>query len=140
MKRNGTAVWKGGGNTGEGNLTTQTKFLENVPYTFNSRYKDGYVGTNPEELIAAAHASCFSMKLSFVLEEAGFVPDKLETKCEITVKDGSIIGSHLILTAVVPGISEDKFKECVQNAKENCPVSKALGIEKTVESTLTVSV
>lgn len=140
MKRYGNAVWYGAGKNGEGNLTTQTNILNNVPYTFKSRFEEGHVGTNPEELIAAAHAGCFSMKLSIVLEEAGFFSEKLETKCDITLENGSIKSSHLSLIAKVPGISDAKFIKCVNEAKENCPVSKALNIEITIESMLDVSV
>jgi osmotically inducible protein OsmC len=85
MVRNATAVWNGSGKEGKGNLTTASTVLNQTQYSFNSRFADG-IGTNPEELVAAAHAGCFTMKLTFVLGEAGFTPDSLETKCEITVK------------------------------------------------------
>ncbi|HEX2533339.1 MAG TPA: OsmC family peroxiredoxin, partial [Chitinophagaceae bacterium] len=104
-------------------------------YSFNTRFADG-VGTNPEELIAAAHAGCFTMKLSFVLNEAGFTADRLETKCQITFENGSVTKSHLILTGSVPGISPEQFQEAVKNAEENCPISKLLNTEISSEATL----
>ena len=123
MKRNATAVWNGTGKEGTGNLTTQSTTLNKTQYSFNSRFAEG-VGTNPEELVAAAHAGCFSMKLSFVLNAAGFTADSIETKCEITLDNGAITESHLNVTAKVPGISKEKFEESVADAKANCPVSK----------------
>ena len=125
MVRNATAVWNGSGKEGNGNLTTQSNVLNKTQYSFNSRFADG-TGTNPEELIAAAHAGCFSMKLSFVLNEGGFTPDSLQTKCEITLENGAITKSHLIIEGKVPGITNEKFQEAVKNAEQNCPVSKLL--------------
>src|ERR1700710_2608854 len=135
MIRNATAVWNGSGKEGTGNLTTQSSVLDKTQYSFKSRFEQG-VGTNPEELIAAAHAGCFTMKLSFVLGEAGFTPDEIETKCEITLADGAITKSHLTVTAKVPGIDKQKFNECAQNAKANCPVSKLLNTDISMEATL----
>ncbi len=137
MKRNATAVWNGSGKEGSGNLTTQSTTLSTTAYSFNSRFAEG-TGTNPEELVAAAHAGCFSMKLSFVLGAAGFTPDAIETKCEITLDPaaGAITGSHLIVSATVPGISAEKFEECVADAKTNCPISKLLNATITHEATL----
>jgi osmotically inducible protein OsmC len=126
MKRNATAVWNGSGKDGKGTLSTQSTVLNSTQYSYKSRFEEG-PGTNPEELMAAAHAGCFSMKLSFVLGEAGFTPDKIETNCVITLENGAITNSHLTVTANVPGISEDQFQQAAQNAKENCPVSKAYG-------------
>ena len=117
MKRQATAVWNGSGKEGNGHLTTQSTTLNQTQYSFNSRFAEG-VGTNPEELMAAAHAGCFTMKLSFVLGAAGFTPESLETKCTITLEDGVITSSHLQLTAKVPGISPEKFQECAADAKE----------------------
>jgi osmotically inducible protein OsmC len=93
-------------------------------------------GTSPEELIAAAHAGCFSMKLSFVLNAAGFTPDNIDTKCTITLENGTITESHLEVTASVPDISEVKFNECAEDAKANCPVSKLYKANITMEATL----
>ena len=94
MSRQATALWQGSGKEGKGNLTTQSTVLDHVQYSYKSRFEEG-TGTNPEELIAAAHAGCFTMKLSFVLGEAGFTPDEIETKCDITLADGAITKSHL---------------------------------------------
>lgn len=137
MKRNATAVWNGSGKEGKGNLTTQSTTLSNTQYSFSSRFEEG-VGTNPEELVAAAHAGCFSMKLSFVLGAAGFTPDSIETKCIINLDPaaGAITESHLVVTATIPGISAEKFEECVADAKTNCPISKLLNTTITHEATL----
>jgi osmotically inducible protein OsmC len=123
MKRNATAVWNGTGKEGKGVLTTQSKTLDNTQYSYLSRFENG-VGTNPEELVAAAHAGCFSMKLAFVLNAAGFTADKIETRCDITLADGSITESHLDVKAAIPGISKEQFDAAVADAKENCPISK----------------
>jgi osmotically inducible protein OsmC len=109
--------------------------LQQTQYSFNSRFAEG-IGTNPEELVAAAHAGCFTMKLSFVLGEAGFTADSLETKCEISFENGSITKSHLTVKGTVPGISKEKFDECVKNAEENCPISKLLNTAISSEATL----
>ena len=135
MSRHAIAKWNGSGKEGTGHLVTQSGVLKDVPYTYKDRFEEG-PGTNPEELIAAAHAGCFSMKLSFVLGEAGFTPDEIETKCEITLASGAITKSHLIVKAKVPGIDKGKFDECAKNAKENCPVSKLLNTEISMEATL----
>src|SRR5215208_7291745 len=105
MVRNATAVWNGSGKEGKGQLTTGSKVLNNISYNYRQRFEND-PGTNPEELVAAAHAGCFTMKLSFVLGEAGFTPDSLETKCEITFENGTVMKSHLIVEGKVPGIDE----------------------------------
>ena len=135
MIRNATAVWNGSGKEGNGTLTTASTVLNKTQYSFNSRFAEG-VGTNPEELVAAAHAGCFTMKLSFVLGEAGFTPENLETKCEITFENGSVTKSHLIVKGKVPGISKEKFDECVKEAEKNCPISKLLNTTITSEASL----
>ncbi len=135
MKRHATAVWNGSGKEGSGNLTTQSSVLDKTQYSFNSRFAEG-IGTNPEELIAAAHAGCFTMKLSFVLGAAGFTPDSLETTAHVSLEDGTITESHLVLKAKVPGISKEKFDESVKDAEANCPISKALNTKITTEATL----
>ncbi len=135
MKRKATAVWNGSGKEGNGHLTTQSTVLNQTQYSFNSRFAEG-VGTNPEELIAAAHSGCFTMKLSFVLGEAGFTPESLETTSVITFENGVISKSHLILKAKVPGISQDVFDASVKDAELNCPVSQVLKAEISVEATL----
>ncbi|MGE0772108.1 MAG: OsmC family protein [Cyclobacteriaceae bacterium] len=135
MKRNATAVWLGTGKEGKGTLTTQSNVLTNTQYSYKSRFEDG-TGTNPEELVAAAHAGCFSMKLSFNIDAAGFKAEKLETKCEITLESGSITSSHLTLKAKVPGISKEKFDEAVAGAEKDCPISKLLNTKISVDATL----
>lgn len=137
MKRKATAVWNGSGKEGTGHLSTQSSVLSKTQYSFNSRFAEG-IGTNPEELVAAAHAGCFSMKLSFVLGEAGFTPDELSTDCTITfdLGSGTITQSQLVLKAKVPGISKEKFDQCAEEAKANCPISKLLNASISLESTL----
>jgi osmotically inducible protein OsmC len=137
MKRNATAVWNGTGKEGTGNLTTQSNTLNKTQYSYNSRFAEG-VGTNPEELVAAAHAGCFSMKLSFVLGVAGFTADEIHTKCDITLDPaaGSITESHLTVSAKIPGISKEQFDTAVADAKTNCPISKLLNTNITHEATL----
>ena len=135
MKRNAKAVWNGSGKEGNGKLNTQSTVLNQAQYSYKSRFEQG-VGTNPEELVAAAHAGCFSMKLSFVLGEAGFTPDQIDTQCDINFENGVIIGSHLTVKAKVPGISKEKFEEAANNAKENCPISKLLKTEITLDASL----
>ena len=135
MKRHATATWNGSGKEGGGDVTTQSSVLNKTQYSYKSRFEQG-IGTNPEELVAAAHASCFSMKLSFVLGEAGYTPDSIETTCTTTLDNGAIIESHLELKAKVPGISKEKFDECAQNAKANCPISKSLNTNITMEAEL----
>ena len=135
MKRTATAVWNGSGKEGNGNLTTQSTVLNKTQYSFNSRFADG-VGTNPEELMAAAHAGCFTMKLTFVLGAAGFTPDELETSCAISLDEGVITSSALVVKAKVPGITNEKFQECAADAKANCPVSKAYNMAITLEANL----
>jgi lipoyl-dependent peroxiredoxin len=135
MRRKATAVWKGTGKDGNGHLSTQSGILEKTQYSFNSRFAEGK-GTNPEELIAAAHAGCFTMKLSFVLNEAGFTADELTTDCIITLDNGAITQSELKLTARVPGISKEKFQAATEDAKKNCPISKLLNTNITLDATL----
>lgn len=135
MKRNATAVWNGTGKEGNGHLSTQSGVLDKTQYSFNSRFAEG-IGTNPEELVAAAHAGCFTMKLSFVLNAAGFTADTIETKCVITLDNGAITESNLSVKATVPGISQEKFDEAVLDAKANCPISKLYNTTITHEATL----
>src|SRR3990170_210454 len=125
MKRNATAVWNGSGKEGNGTVSTQSTAVSNAQYSYKSRFEQG-VGTNPEELIAAAHAGCFSMKLSFVLQEAGFTADEIETNCDINFENGAITESHLTVKAKIPGISEERFQASAKDAEENCPISKLL--------------
>lgn len=135
MIRNATAVWNGSGKDGNGNLTTQSTVLDNTQYSFSSRFEEG-IGTNPEELVAAAHAGCFTMKLSFVLGEKGFTPEQLSTRCNITFENGAVTKSHLIVEGSVPEISADEFQAAVKDAEENCPISKLLNTEISSEAKL----
>ena len=135
MTRNATAVWQGTGKDGKGTLSTQSTVLDKTQYSYKSRFEDG-VGTNPEELIAAAHAGCFTMKLSFVLQEAGFTADEIKTKCDVTLDNGAITKSHLTVTAKIANISKEKFEESAKDAKANCPVSKLLNAEISMDATL----
>src|SRR5690348_4947182 len=135
MKRTSTAVWNGSGKEGSGHLTTQSNVLNKTKYSWHSRFEEAN-GTNPEELIAAAHAGCFTMKLSFVLGAAGFTPEAIETSSTVTIDNGTITDSHLVVKAKVPGISKEKFEECAKEAKTNCPVSKALNLNITMEASL----
>ncbi len=136
MKRTSTAVWHGSGKEGSGYITSQSHALQKANYAWNTRFENEK-GTNPEELIAAAHAGCFTMKLSFILEKTGFIADVIETTAEVTL-DKDIIGhSHLIVKAKIPGISKNIFQECAENAKENCPVSRALFLSISMEAALT---
>jgi osmotically inducible protein OsmC len=135
MKRNATAVWSGTGKDGKGNLTTQSGILNETQYSFGSRFENG-IGTNPEELIAAAHSGCFTMKLAFNLQAEGFAADELKTKCVIVLEEGKITESNLTLEAKIKGISEDKFAELVKDAEANCPISKLLDTKISVEYTL----
>jgi osmotically inducible protein OsmC len=135
MKRTATAVWNGSGKDGKGQITTQSTTLNNTQYSYKSRFEEG-VGTNPEELIAAAHAGCFTMKLSFVLGAAGFTPESLETTSTVALEDGTITSSKLVLKAKVPGISPEQFKEAAEDAKVNCPISKLLNTEITLDAQL----
>ena len=135
MRRKATAVWQGTGKEGKGHLTTASRILDETQYSFSSRFEQG-TGTNPEELIAAAHSGCFTMKLAFNLNSRDFVADKLETKCTVTLEDGTVTSSKLELTAQVPGIDETTFAELVRDAEHNCPISKLLDTEISVTYTL----
>jgi osmotically inducible protein OsmC len=135
MKRRATAVWNGSGKDGKGHLTTQSTVLNQTQYSFGSRFEEG-IGTNPEELVGAAHAGCFSMKLAFNLQEAGFTATELKTDAEIVFEEGTIVASNLTLTAKIDGISKDKFDELVKDAETNCPISRLLNTKITVTSTL----
>lgn len=134
--RSGSARYSGLGKTGKGHVSTQSGVLLNQPYGFNTRFEDA-PGTNPEELIAAAHASCFTMALSFALAGAGFADGELETVAKVSLdKDGAgfeVTKSALTLTAQVPGIDAAQFAAIAEDAKVNCPISKLLNAEVTLE-------
>ncbi|MDJ0277980.1 OsmC family protein [Sphingomonas sp. 2R-10] len=140
MIRSASARYDGLGKDGKGHVSTQSGVLSEQQYGFNTRFEDGK-GTNPEELIAAAHASCFTMALSFALAGAGFSDGTLETTAKVTLdKDGdgfTVTKSALTLTASVPGIEQAKFEEIAAGAKAGCPISKLLNAEITLEHTLT---
>jgi osmotically inducible protein OsmC len=127
IKRNASANWQGTGKEGKGTLSTQSTILNKAQYSFSTRFENA-VGTNPEELIAAAHAGCFTMKLSFNLSKADFPPTSIDTVCEITLDPakGEVTESTLTVTATVPSISKEKFDELVADAEKNCPISKLL--------------
>lgn len=120
---------------GKGTISTQSTTLDNAKLSFKTRFDEG-VGTNPEELIAAAHSGCYTMQLSFLLAEAGFVPDNLDTEARLTFEDGSITRIHLELAAAVPAIEDAQFQELALKAKAICPVSKVLNAEITLTATL----
>lgn len=133
MKRSATAIWNGSIKDGSGNLTTQSTVLDKTQYSFKSRFEDG-VGTNPEELLAAAHAGCFTMKTSGLLNEAGFTAEKLETKCVIVFESGKIARSELSLSAKIPSITNEEFQKIAKEAEETCPVSVSFSFEKVLVS------
>lgn len=135
MIRNATAVWHGTIKEGTGNITTQSKVLDSTQYSFGSRFEQG-IGTNPEELIAAAHAGCFTMQLSAYLGEAGFEIDTLETKCDIDFQDKSVVGSHLTVEAKIKNIDNATFQELVTKAEKTCPISRLLDTKISSSATL----
>ncbi len=135
IKRSASAHWEGSGRDGAGKLTTDSTVLSNTQYSFKTRFEDG-VGTNPEELIAAAHAGCFAMKLAFNLQAAGLTPTALDVSCEIVLDGGAITQSNLKLKASVPGVEQAQFDELVADAKANCPISKLLNTEITLDAQL----
>ncbi|MCW2268869.1 Peroxiredoxin OsmC [compost metagenome] len=139
MKKTASAIWQGGLKDGKGLLSTESGALKQNPYGFNTRFED-QPGTNPEELIGAAHAGCFSMALSMMLGEAGFTPDRIDTIAEVTLDkkdDGfAITAVHLILKAKVPGASQAQFLEVANKAKAGCPVSKVLNATISLDATL----
>jgi lipoyl-dependent peroxiredoxin len=139
MSKKASAVWEGGIKDGGGTISTESGALKAAPYGFKSRFENG-AGTNPEELIAAAHAGCFSMAFSLMLGEAGFTPEKIETQAAVTLvsnADGfKVTSSHLTVTAKIPGIDNAKFKQIAEQAKAGCPISKVLNTTITMDATL----
>lgn len=136
MKFNRTAKahWTGGGKDGKGTLSTESKVLDKSKYAYNTRFEEAE-GTNPEELIGAAHAGCFTMQLSVFLEEEGFTADSLDTSAKVYFEDGSIPKIELELKGKVSGMDKDKFEEIANKAKENCPVSKLLNADISLKMT-----
>jgi lipoyl-dependent peroxiredoxin len=134
--RTANANWKGTGMEGKGTISTQSTTLNNTQLSFKTRFEQG-VGTNPEELIAAAHSGCFTMQLSFLLSEAGYIPEDLNTEAKVKFEDGSITLIELVLNGKVPSISSDEFQKIAQKAKEICPISKLLNTEINLSVSLT---
>lgn len=139
MIKKASAIWKGGIKDGAGTISTETGVLNNAPYGFKSRFENGK-GTNPEELLGAAHAGCFSMALSLILGEAGMTAEKIETHAAVTLEkvgDGfSITSSHLEVTAKIPGADPAKFQDAANKAKAGCPLSKVLNAKITMNAKL----
>jgi lipoyl-dependent peroxiredoxin len=139
MKRSATAVWTGDLKNGKGTISTESGVLSQSPYSFKTRF-EGEKGTNPEELIGAAHAGCFSMALSFELQKAGITAERIETKADVTIeqRDGGFVipAVHLTLRAKIPGASQAAFESAANSAKANCPVSKLFKAEITLDAQL----
>jgi osmotically inducible protein OsmC len=138
MKRSAQAVWKNGGKSGKGTLTTDSVALDHAPYSFLTRFENEK-GTNPEELIAAAHAGCFSMALAFMLEGAGFKADQIETSATVNLQNPNqqgwvVTDIHLSVNARVPNLDAQRFNEIAENAKANCPISKLLNAKITLST------
>jgi lipoyl-dependent peroxiredoxin len=139
MKRTGSAVWQGDLKSGKGTVSTASNVLHDTQYSFSTRFENG-TGTNPEELIAAAHAGCFAMALSAALGQAGFTPDRLAAQATVSLEqvlgDWAITAVELRLDAKVPGIDQARFEQIAADAKQNCPVSKVLKAEISLQATL----
>jgi len=139
MKRSASAVWKGGLKDGRGTVSAESGVLSNVPYNFRMRFEDEK-GTNPEEMIAAAHAACFSMALSGQLGNAGMTADSIETTATVTMEpvDGkpTVVSSHLVTTVRIPNADRAKFEEAAENAKAGCPISRLLNTKITLDAKL----
>lgn len=133
--RNAKAQWKGSGKDGHGTLTTESGVLDGTQYSFNTRFEDGQ-GTNPEELIGAAHAGCFAMQLSFLLGEEDYTPNTLDVDAKVSFKDGEIVGVTLDLKGDVPNIDSAEFEKIATKAKNICPISKLLDTEITLDVSL----
>jgi osmotically inducible protein OsmC len=134
MKSNANVVWQGTGKEGSGTISTNSGALKNVPYSYTTRFVGP--GANPEELIAAAHASCFSMKCAFLFTGAGFTPDKLETSCEVTLDNGAVTNSDLKLKATIKNITKEAFDKIADEASKTCPISKLLNTKISLDATL----
>ncbi|QFT60106.1 Peroxiredoxin OsmC [Sulfitobacter sp. THAF37] len=139
IKKSGSAKWTGDLKTGKGHVSTETGVLSDQPYGFNTRFEDGN-GTNPEELIGAAHASCYSMALSMILGQSDLTPDSIQTTATVSLeeKDGgfAVTKVHLDVQATIPGASQEQFADAANAAKENCPISKLLNAEITMDANL----
>lgn len=139
MKRKASAEWDGSLKEGKGNISTESGVLSKTQYSFDTRFEKG-IGTNPEELVAAAHAACFSMQLSALLGEAGLVPDNIATTAVVTfekMKQGwTVTGSHLEVSATIPGATRDSFAKLTEDAKSGCLMSRLLNTTVTMEAKL----
>lgn len=129
MKSTSTAIWNGTLKEGSGEMTGQSGYFKHLPYTFKTRFENGKEGSTPEELIAAAHAGCYSMALSAELEKAGYIAESIQTSSTVTIDNGTITTSELTTKAKIPGISREKFEEIAEATKSACPVSKVLNLE-----------
>ncbi|WBO86525.1 OsmC family peroxiredoxin [Hymenobacter yonginensis] len=136
IQRSAAAQWHGRGTDGTGQLSTGSTVLQEARYSYRSRFAEGGVGTNPEELLAAAHAGCFAMKLAFNLQSAGFTADHIHAQCAVALHEGCIVSSHLTVDAAVPGLSAEQFERFVNDASQNCPVSKVLQATITYQAIL----
>ena len=137
IKRSANAQWIGSGKAGKGTLTSPSGVLNATQYSFNTRFEDG-IGTNPEELVGAAHAGCFSMKLSFNISAENITPEEINTKAivDLNPEKGEIVGVHLEVKVKAEGLSQEKFEELVADAKANCPISKLLNAPITIDAEL----
>jgi osmotically inducible protein OsmC len=135
IKRTASALWEGAGKTGKGTLTSASGVLKNTQYSFSSRFEDG-IGTNPEELIGAAHAGCFSMKLAFVLNAGGFTATSISTSATVILDNGTITRIELVTRVACPGLDNATFLNFANDAKQNCPVSKLFNAEITLDAAL----
>jgi|SRR5690606_14681909 len=133
--RKASANWKGPGKDGQGSITTESKVLDKTRYSYKTRFENGK-GTNPEELIAAAHSGCFTMQLSFLLEQANHSPDNLETEARVTFEDGNITMINLDVKGEVDGIDDEEFRKIAEKAKNICPVSKVLNASINLNASL----
>jgi len=133
--RTASANWKGTGMDGSGTVTTESNILNNTPSSFKARFEDG-TGTNPEELIATAHSACFTMQLSFLLSEEGYIPGNLDAEARVTFEDGNITNIDLNLEGTVDGIDKETFDKIAQKAREICPISKLFNTTITLTTSL----
>ena len=138
MKRRVHVIWKGDGADGTGHMSTQSKAINQMPYSFKSRFEneDGALGTNPEELIVSALAGCFNMKLAFVLNENNYHPKELDTKAVLTFEEGVITKIEMELKVSLPDINQDEFNALAEEAKQNCPISGVLKCDILLEASL----
>ena len=135
IKRNASARWEGSGKEGKGSLSTQSGVLSATQYSYNTRFEDG-IGTNPEELIGAAHAGCFSMKLAFVLQAKGLTATSIDTSATVVLDNGAVTEIHLTTRAAVPDISAEDFAAAAEDAKTNCPISKLMNAAIVLDAAL----